>query len=114
VRRRPAELHGARGLAELIRPVLASLADPSVTGPPESLTRERIRELLGGAAEILDAAAHAIRHGRPVELPPEALAAVEVPESGHVLAGTAEHAATRLRALLHDVVETTGGERTAG
>ncbi|MEU3062115.1 FUSC family protein [Streptomyces subrutilus] len=27
-RRRPAELHGARGLAERIRPVLASLADP--------------------------------------------------------------------------------------
>ena len=32
-RRRPAELHGARGVAERIRPVLASLADPALGVP---------------------------------------------------------------------------------
>ncbi|WP_327351052.1 FUSC family protein [Streptomyces sp. NBC_01304] len=114
VRRRPAELHGARGLAELLRPVLGSLADPSVTGPEQTLERERVDELLDAAADILDAAAEAIRQGRPVRLPPQALAAIRIPESGHVLTGTAEHAATRLRALLHDVVDTARGDHTQG
>ncbi|MFC8127797.1 FUSC family protein [Streptomyces sp. NPDC057302] len=112
VRRRPPELHGARGLAELIRPVLATLADPSVTGAPKSLTGERAQEILGGAAEILDAQARAIRHGRPVELSAWAVAAIEVPKSGHALTGPAEQTAVRLRALLHDVIETTGGEHS--
>ncbi|MFD0431037.1 FUSC family membrane protein [Streptomyces zhihengii] len=34
-RRRPAVLHGSRGLAERIRPVLATLADPEVGAPAE-------------------------------------------------------------------------------
>ncbi|WP_324910364.1 FUSC family membrane protein, partial [Streptomyces sp. CB02120-2] len=62
-RRRPAELHGARGLAERVRPVLAALADPAVGAPAEGPARDRVRELLAAAAEVLDAAARAIRRG---------------------------------------------------
>ncbi|AJF65850.1 FUSC family protein [Streptomyces vietnamensis] len=105
-RTRPAELHGARGLAERIRPVLASLADPAVGVPGEGPERARVRELLGAAAEVLDAAAHAIRHGEPVALPPPALAALRTPDTGAILKGPSRRAALRLAALLGDVVET--------
>ncbi|MER5201910.1 FUSC family protein [Streptomyces sp. NPDC002825] len=105
-RTRPAELHGARGLAERIRPVLASLADPAVGVPEEGPERARVRELLGAAAEVLDAAAHAIRHGEPVTLPPPALAALRTPDTGAILRGPSRRAALRLAALLGDVVET--------
>ncbi|MDQ8707830.1 FUSC family protein [Streptomyces sp. LHD-70] len=105
-RRRPAELHGARGLAERIRPVLASLADPAVGVPAEGVERDRVRELLAAAGEVLDAAARAIRHGVPAELPPAALAALRTPDTGAILTGPPRRAATRLAALLDDVVET--------
>ncbi|MDI3418473.1 FUSC family protein [Streptomyces luteolus] len=105
-RRRPAELHGARGLAERIRPVLASLADPAVGVPAEGVERDRVRELLAAAGEVLDAAARAIRHGEPAELPASALAALRTPDTGAILTGPPRRAATRLAALLDDVVET--------
>ncbi|MFD3532365.1 FUSC family protein [Streptomyces sp. NPDC058664] len=105
-RRRPAELHGARGLAERIRPVLASLADPAVGAPEEGPARDRVRELLAAAGAVLDAAAHAIRHGEPVVLPPPAVAALRTPDTGAVLTGPSRRAAVRLSALLGDVVET--------
>ncbi|MGW6567218.1 FUSC family protein [Streptomyces sp. NPDC054975] len=105
-RRRPAELHGARGLAERIRPVLASLADPAVGAPAEGPGRARVRELLAAAAAVLDAAAHAIRHGEPVDLPPAAVAALRTPDTGAILSGPPRRAAVRLAALLDDVVET--------
>ncbi|MEV5972931.1 FUSC family protein [Streptomyces sp. NPDC051921] len=105
-RRRPAELHGARGLAERIRPVLASLADPAVGAAEEGPERDRVRELLGAAGAPLDACAHAIRHGDPVELPPAALAALRTPDTGAILSGAPRRAAARLAALLGDVVET--------
>ncbi|MFI6419699.1 FUSC family protein [Streptomyces sp. NPDC050842] len=105
-RSRPAELHGARGLAERIRPVLASLADPAVGVPEEGPQRERVRELLAAAGALLDAAAHAIRHGEPVTLPPAALAALRTPDTGAILSGPSRRAAVRLAALLGDVVET--------
>ncbi|MFI1974342.1 FUSC family protein [Streptomyces wedmorensis] len=105
-RRRPAELHGARGLAERIRPVLASLADPAVGVPKEGPERDRVRELLAAAASLLDAAAHAIRHGEPVTLPAPAVAALRTPDTGRILSGPARRAALRLAALLGDVVET--------
>ncbi|MFJ8668604.1 FUSC family protein [Streptomyces sp. NPDC093600] len=105
-RRRPAELHGARGLAERIRPVLASLADPAVGVPAEGPQRARVHELLGAAGAVLDAAAHAIRHGTPVDLPPAALAALRTPDTGAILTGPPRRAAVRLAALLDDVVET--------
>ncbi|MFH8608919.1 FUSC family protein [Streptomyces sp. NPDC018029] len=107
-RTRPAELHGARGVAERIRPVLASLADPAVGVPPEGKERDRVRELLGAAGAVLDAAARAIRHGAPVQIPPAALAALKTPDTGAILTGPAYRAATRLGALLKDVLETAG------
>ncbi|MFB7362170.1 FUSC family protein [Streptomyces hydrogenans] len=105
-RRRPAELHGPRRFAERIRPVLASLADPAVGAPAEGPQRDRVRELLAAAGEILDAAARAIRHGEPVRLPPAAVAALRTPDTGSILSERAHRAALRLSALLGDVVET--------
>ncbi|MFF5503052.1 FUSC family protein [Streptomyces roseolus] len=105
-RRRPAELHGPRRLAERIRPVLASLADPAVGAPAEGPQRDRVRELLAAAAEVLDAAARAIRHGAPVRLPPAAVAALRTPDTGTILSERSHRAALRLAALLGDVVET--------
>ncbi|MEU9301373.1 FUSC family protein [Streptomyces sp. NPDC048269] len=105
-RRRPAELHGARGLAERVRPVLASLADPAVGAPAEGPARDRVRELLAAAGEVLDAAAHAIRHGDPVRLPAPDLAVLKSPDTADVLTGAPLRAARRLAALLDDVLET--------
>ncbi|MFD0357939.1 FUSC family protein [Streptomyces sp. NPDC127110] len=114
-RRRPTELHGARGLAERVRPVLASLADPAVGAPAEGPARDRVRELLDAAGEVLDAAAHAIRHGDPVRLPAPALAVLKAPDLPEVFTGAPLRAARRLAALLDDVLETAepGSGRTA-
>ncbi|WP_425832289.1 FUSC family protein [Streptomyces fractus] len=112
-RTRPAQLHGARGLAERIRPVLASLADPAVGVPEEGPERDRVRELLAAAGAILDAAARAIRHGSPVKVPPDAIAAFRSPDTGAILSGPPQRAATRLGSLLRDVLETAGGVRPA-
>ncbi|MGW1372690.1 FUSC family protein [Streptomyces sp. NPDC002446] len=106
-RRRPAQLHGPRGLAERVRPVLASIADPVVGAPLEGPERDRARDLLGAAATVLDAVAHAVRHARPVRLPPEAMATLEVPATGPMLKGPARRAAYRLISLLADAVELT-------
>ncbi|GAA2661909.1 FUSC family protein [Streptomyces lunalinharesii] len=106
-KRRPVQLHGPRGLAERVRPVLASLADPVVGAPLEGPERDRARELLGAAATVLDAVAHAVRHDRPVRLPPEAMAALEVPATGPMLTGPARRSAYRLISLLADAVELT-------
>ncbi|MFD9573143.1 FUSC family protein [Streptomyces sp. NPDC059982] len=105
-RRRPSELHGARGLAERIRPVLASLADPAVGAPAEGPARDRVRELLAAAATVLDAAARAIRRGDPLDLPAPALAVLQAPDLPEVLRGAPLRAARRLAALLADVLET--------
>ncbi|WP_406338245.1 FUSC family protein [Streptomyces sp. NBC_00649] len=107
-RTRPAQLRGARGIAERIRPVLASLADPAVGVPDEGPERERVLELLGAAGSILDAAARAIRHGAPVKVPPAAVATFKTPDTGAILSGPARRAAARLGSLLTDVLETAG------
>ncbi|MGW6270536.1 FUSC family protein [Streptomyces sp. NPDC055060] len=107
-RTRPAELHGARGVAERIRPVLASLADPAVGVPEEGAERDRVREILAAAGTILDAAARAIRKGEPVKIPPAAVATLRTPDTGAILTGPAQRAAKRLAALLRDVLETAG------
>ncbi|MEV3856860.1 FUSC family protein [Streptomyces sp. NPDC050095] len=112
-RTRPAQLHGARGLAERIRPVLASLADPAVGVPEDGPERARVRELLAAAGSILDAAARAIRHGTPVDIPAGAIAAFRTPDTGAILSGPPHRAATRLGSLLRDVVETAGGVEPA-
>ncbi|MER7397260.1 FUSC family protein [Streptomyces sp. NPDC000151] len=104
-RRRPAQLHGPRTLAEQVRPALASLADPVVGAPLEGPERDRARELLGAAATVLDAVASAIRHARPVRLPADAMDTLEVPESGDMLTGPARRSAARLLSLLADAVE---------
>lgn len=104
-RRRPRQLRGYRLLAERIRPVLASLADPVVGAAPEGPERDRARALLGATATVLDAVAHAIRWGKPVRLPPDAMAVLEVPPTGPMLSGAARRAALRLMALVADVVE---------
>ncbi|MEU8678965.1 FUSC family protein [Streptomyces sp. NPDC048560] len=111
-RRRPAELHGARGVAERIRPVLASLADPALGVPVEGPERDRARELLAAAASVLDAAARAIRHGDPVRLPAPALAALRTPDTEVIFTGPPRRAADRLTALLDDVIEIAEGGGT--
>ncbi|MFJ2708563.1 FUSC family protein [Streptomyces sp. NPDC087428] len=111
-RRRPAELHGSRGVAERIRPVLASLADPAMGVPAEGPERDRVRELLAAAASLLDAAARAIRHGDPVRLPEPSVAALKTPDTGALLTGPPLRAADRLAALLSDVIEAAEGDGT--
>ncbi|POX39407.1 hypothetical protein C3486_18480 [Streptomyces sp. Ru73] len=104
-RRRPAQLHGPRTLAEQVRPVLASLADPVVGAPMEGPERDRVRELLGAAATVLDAVASAIRHARPVRLSSEVMDVLEVPVESDMLTGPVRRSATRLLSLLADAVE---------
>ncbi|MBB5117610.1 membrane protein [Streptomyces eurocidicus] len=106
-RSRPRQLGGPRGVAERIRPVLASLADPVLGAPAEGPERDRARDLLGAAASVLDSVARAIRWGRPVRLSAEAVDTLEVPESGPILDGAARRSALRLIALLGDAVEAT-------
>lgn len=105
-RRRPRQLRGYRAMAERFRPVLASLADPVVGGAPEEgPERDRVRALLAAAATVLDATAHAIRHGERVRIPEEALKVLQVPDTGPVLRGPARKAAMRLIALTDDAVD---------
>ncbi|MET9667515.1 FUSC family protein [Streptomyces sp. NPDC006475] len=111
-RRRPAELHGMRGVAERIRPVLAALADPAVGVPAEGPERDRVRELLSAAASVLTEAARAVRHNKPLRLPPSAVAALKTPDTAAVLTGPARRGAHRLAALLDDVTETARGAGT--
>ncbi|MEV7956916.1 FUSC family protein [Streptomyces sp. NPDC088141] len=111
-RRRPPELRGSRGVAERIRPVLASLADPAMGVPAEGPERDRVRELLAAAGSVLDSAARAIRHGDPVKLSPSAVAVLRTPDTGSLLAGPPRRAADRLGALLSDVIETAEGAGT--
>lgn len=105
-RRRPRQLHGYRALAERFRPALASLADPVVGGTPtEGPVRDRVREMLGAAATVLDATARAIRHGERVRIPEEALEVLQVPDQGAVLSRPAKRAALQLIALTDQAVE---------
>ncbi|GAA2713409.1 MULTISPECIES: FUSC family protein [Streptomyces] len=104
-RTRPRQLGGPRGVAERIRPVLASLADPVLGAPAEGPERDQVRDLLAAAATVLDAVARAIRWGKPVRLPPEAVATLQEAESGWRLTGPARRSALRLAALLGDAVE---------
>ncbi|WP_432072216.1 FUSC family protein [Streptomyces wuyuanensis] len=105
-RHRPPALHGTRGLAERIRPAVASLADPALGAPAEGPQRDRARELLGAAADVLDAAARAIRRGTRAEVPPRVMDLLRIDEDDdEVLRGAARQAAVRLVALLREVLE---------
>ncbi|MET8677244.1 FUSC family protein [Streptomyces sp. NPDC004647] len=108
-RRRPAELHGSRGLTERIRPVLASLADPAVGAAAEGPERDRARELLAAAGAVLDAVSRSIRNGEPARVPQEAVEALRIKGADEVLTGPAHRAAAQLIALLGEVLDTTDG-----
>lgn len=111
-RRRPADLHGARGVAERLRPVLASLADPALGVPAEGPERYWAREILGAAGSLLDSAADAVRHGDPVQLDEEALSVLKSPDTEVILVGPPRRAAERLVSLLADVIEIAEGTGT--
>ncbi|MET7735830.1 FUSC family protein [Streptomyces sp. NPDC005402] len=107
-RTRPPALHGPRGLAERILPVLAALADPDVGAPAEGPGRDRARELLDRAADVLDAAARSIRRGTPAEVPPGSADVLRVDQEHEVLEGPARQAAERLVELLAEALEIAG------
>ncbi|MGW0148844.1 FUSC family protein [Streptomyces sp. NPDC003333] len=107
-RTRPPVLHGPRGLAERIRPVVAALADPDVGAPAEGPGRDRARELLAAAADVLDAAARSIRHGTPAEVRPESADVLRVDEEHEVLEGPARQAAERLVELIGEALDIAG------
>ncbi|MFF2165841.1 FUSC family protein [Streptomyces sp. NPDC058175] len=107
-RTRPPVLHGPRGLAERIRPVVAVLADPDVGAPAEGPGRDRARELLDTAADVLDVAARSIRRGIPAEVPPRSADVLRVDEEHEVLEGPARQAAERLVELLGEALEIAG------
>ncbi|MFJ1735619.1 FUSC family protein [Streptomyces sp. NPDC088254] len=107
-RTRPLVLHGPRGLAERVRPVVAALADPDVGAPAEGPGRDRARELLDAAADVLDAVARSIRRGTPAEVRPESMDALRVDEEHEVLEGPARQAAERLVELLGEALEIAG------
>ncbi|MGW5329366.1 FUSC family protein [Streptomyces sp. NPDC004014] len=113
-RTRPPVLHGPRGLAERIRPVVAALADPDVGAPAEGPGRDRARELLDAAADVLDAAARSIRHGTPAEVRPGTTDALRVDEEHEVLEGPARQAAERLVELLGEALEVAGSGGARG
>ncbi|MFD8234767.1 FUSC family protein [Streptomyces sp. NPDC059696] len=107
-RTRPPVLHGPRGLAERMVPVVAALADPDVGAPAEGSGRDRARELLGAAADVLDAAARSIRRGTPAEVPPGSADALRVDDEHEVLEGPARDAAERLVELITETLEIAG------
>lgn len=113
-RTRPPVLHGPRGLAEHIRPVVAALADPDVGAPAEGPGRDRARELLNAAADVLDATARSIRRGTPAEVPPESADVLRVDEEHEVLEGPARQAAERLVELLGEALEIAGSGGVPG
>ncbi|MFE2103917.1 FUSC family protein, partial [Streptomyces sp. NPDC059468] len=107
-RTRPPVLQGPRGLAERIRPVVAALADPDVGAPAEGPGRDRARELLDAAADVLDAATRSIRRGTRAEVRPESTDVLRVDEEHEVLEGPARQAAERLVELLGEALEIAG------
>jgi uncharacterized membrane protein YccC len=107
-RTRPPVLHGPRGLAERIRPVVTALADPEVGAPPEGPGRDRARELLNATADVLDAAARSVRRGTPVGVPPGSADVLRVDAEHEVLEGPARQAAERLVELLGEAWEIAG------
>ncbi|MFE4512893.1 FUSC family protein [Kitasatospora sp. NPDC056783] len=106
-RHRPPELRGLRGIAERIRPTIAALADPKVGAPEEGPERDRAREVLAAAAEVMDALARAIRTGDPVRLPRSAPSlTLAGSDDGPRLQGAARRSARRLGGLLRKAADT--------
>jgi uncharacterized membrane protein YccC len=112
-RNRPPELGGRRGTMERMRPAMAALADPRVGAAEEGPERDRAREILGAAAEVLDAMAHSIRTGDPVGVPERTYRSLAVRSTGPVLTGAARQSALLLIGLLADTadsLESPGGD----
>lgn len=105
VRHRPAGLRGMREPMERVRPLLTALADPRIGAAEEGPERDRARELLAAAAELLDSLARSIRTGRPVDVPERVFRSFAVPGSGPVLRGEGRRAALKLIGLLSDTVD---------
>ncbi|MEU9130059.1 FUSC family protein [Kitasatospora sp. NPDC048540] len=105
-RHRPPEMRGLRGIAERVRPALAALADPRVGAAAEGPERDRAREILAAAAEVLDALARAVRSGDPYR-PPRSTPALALlrPDEGPGLRGAARRSARRLSGLLGKAVD---------
>ncbi|MFJ8158546.1 FUSC family protein [Streptomyces sp. NPDC094468] len=113
-RTRPPVLHGPRGLAERIRPVVAALADPDVGAPAEGPGRDRARELLDAAADVLDTAARSVRRGTAAEVPPATTDVLRVGGEQEVLEGSARQTAERLVELLGEALEIAGSGGARG
>ena len=112
-RTRPPELGGRRGTMERMRPALAALADPRVGAAEEGPERDRAREILGAAAEVLDAVARSIRTGRRVDVPERTYRALALRSTGPVLSGAARQSGLLLIGLLADTadsLESPGGD----
>lgn len=107
-RTRPPVLHGPRGLAERILPVLATLADPDVGAPAHGPGRDRARELLDATADVLDAAARSIRLGTPAEVQANSTDVLHLDEGQKVLEGPAREAAEHLVELIGEALEIAG------
>ncbi|RKT16720.1 putative membrane protein YccC [Streptomyces sp. 1114.5] len=107
-RHRPPELRGLRGIAERIRPTLAALADPRIGAPEEGPERDRAREVLAAAAEVMDALARAVSTGDPLRFPRSApaLTLVRPDDEGPRLQGAARRSARRLGGLLRKAADT--------
>ncbi|MGA5702592.1 FUSC family protein [Peterkaempfera bronchialis] len=104
-RRRPQELHGLRGLAERMLPLMAALADPRVGAAAEGPERDRAREMLAAAAQMLDALARAVRRGERLRVPPGVAGVLAAPSGGPALQGAARRAGSRLAALLGEAAD---------
>ena len=113
-RRRPAELGGRRNPMERMRPVMAALADPRVGAAEEGPERDRAREILGAAAEVLDVVARSIRNGIPLPVPERTYRALAVPATGPVLSGPARQSALMLIGLLADTADSMESPTGAG
>ncbi|TDT95965.1 putative membrane protein YccC [Streptomyces sp. 846.5] len=112
-RNRPPELGGRRHTMERMRPAMAALADPRVGAAEEGPERDRAREILGAAAEVLDAMAHSIRTGDPVGVPERTYRSLAVRSTGPILTGAARQSALLLIGLLADTadsLESPGGD----
>ncbi|MEU6354585.1 FUSC family protein, partial [Streptomyces sp. NPDC047072] len=86
----------------------------NIGAPAEGPGRDRARELLNAAADVLDAAARSIRRGTPAGVPPGSADVLRVGDEHEVLEGPARQAAERLVELLGEALEIAGSGGAPG